>query len=83
MRTPLNTVVFYAKQIEEMVEKEDQDKSEIAKNFKLVFCQTTLMETFIDDMLDFGYIKAGVFTLNKSYFDPKKELALVCDIFKP
>ena len=43
----------------------------------------TLLQTFVDDLLDLRQIKDGVFSMIREVFDPNETLSLVYDIFEP
>lgn len=43
----------------------------------------SLMETFVNDMLDLTQMKNGVFSLANDVFDPYEVLEMVCAIFAP
>ena len=51
------------------------------KFFNLILRQMTLMQTFVDDLLDIRQIKEGAFKLVNEMFDPNETLSLVYDIF--
>ena len=63
------------------VENDPVLKAQAEKSFNLITKQIRLMQTFVDDLLDFRQIKEGVLKLVNAAFDPNKTLKLVFEMF--
>ena len=93
MRTPLGTVIFFLKQILEIMDKETLPQSfhnKVARYFSFMESQLELTLTFVEDMLDINQMREGVFHLQKNgliwekkKFDPNELLKLIHAIFRP
>ena len=85
MRTPLASILFFVIALQKMMSqffKNDKALLKKAeKSFNLITRQIRLMQTFVDDLLDFRQIKEGVFKLVYMAFDPNKTLKQVYDMF--
>jgi len=70
MKTPLASALFFVNHIQSLLaDSPSQQLLEIAKYLNLIVIQLTLMQSFVDDMLDLRMIKDGVFTLVEEAFD--------------
>ena len=49
----------------------------------LMFGQLIFLQSFIEDLLDLGQLKNGVFTLSFEGFDPAETFELICNTFGP
>ena len=86
MRTPLGTVIYFLKQILEIMDKENLPQSfhaKVARYFNFMESQLELTLTFVEDMLDIKQMRQGVFHLQKKRFDPNELLKLIHAIFRP
>jgi len=82
MRTPLGSSVFFVKQIIALLSDLDVDPR-VMKFLKLVMCQLTFMQSFVEDLLDLRQVKDGVFKLVSAAFDPNYVFQLIHSIFLP
>ena len=85
IKTPLGSVLFFVKWIEQAVLYEDQelDKAKVARYFKIIFSSIMLVQTFVDDLLDLGQLKHDAFRFVESVFDPNEILQMIIEIFEP
>lgn len=89
LRAPLASVLFFIKQVQAFLASLQlsvtlQVELKKQKNcLAITTRQIILMQTFVDDLLDFRQIKDGVFTLAKKAFCPAESFQLVCDVFRP
>ena len=58
------------------------DKKRAKKYFTLIISQISLMQSFVEDLLDVRQIKEGVYELEKKAFDPNEILTLIGEIFR-
>ena len=45
--------------------------------------QLTLMQSFVEDLLNLRLLKEGTFTLANEPFNPKEVFDMICSIFTP
>ena len=50
---------------------------------KLMMSQLTLLQSFVEDLLDLRQLKDGVFTLTNALFDPNETFQVLLETFSP
>ena len=83
MRTPLASILYFIKLIMQYYPGGVQLDENAFKYFKLIIAQVTLMQTFVDDLLDLRQLKDGVFSLTLIVFNASLVIEQVCSIFTP
>ena len=73
MRTPIQSIIIFAKQILEIVLRLERNKDTkiLIKYCKIIISQLQFVSTFTEDLLNINMIHEGVFKLEKSVFDPQ------------
>lgn len=69
MRTPLASILYFIKLVMTQFPGGVQSNPLTLKYFKLIIAQLTLMQTFVDDLLDMRQLKDGVFSLESLLFN--------------
>ena len=49
----------------------------------MIMSQLTLLQSFVEDLLDLRQLQEGVFQLSHQVFDPNQIIRLVLETFKP
>ena len=80
MRTPLATAIFFLSQLIMILQN---PSSQVSRYMSLMMSQLTLVQSFVEDLLDMRQFKDGVLTLVKDSFNPNEVLDLVQSIFEP
>ena len=85
MRTPLSTALFFLKKIRVLLLTllQTDEVKQIIKFLSMIESQLNLVQTFVDDLLDWGQIKDGVFRMTKESFNPADSLNIILETFKP
>ena len=85
MRTPLQSMMYLIEQITAILINHPYtpDKERALKYSKLIQTQLSLMETFVDDLLDLTQMKAGVFNLVPAPFDQEEVFNFILSMFEP
>ena len=69
MRTPLASILYFIKLVMTLFPGGVTSNPSVLKYFKLIIAQLTLMQTFVDDLLDMRQLKDGVFSLEALIFN--------------
>ena len=91
MRTPLESILFFVRQIQAFIEKLLLNAAFAAhfiqleqtqKYLQMVTAQLMLMKTFVDDLLDIHQLKEGLFVLEKAIFNPNETFQFLCTMLQ-
>lgn len=66
-----------------MLNNDSAERTKAEKLLNLITKQITLMQTYVDDLLDSKQLKEGVFNLVYAAFDPNETFDLIKDMFFP
>ena len=88
MRVPLQSMIYLVQQILIIIAKGKTllttDDFTVMNRFgKIITSQLSLMEAFVEDMLNLSKMRKGCFALVKDAFDPLEALNFVKQIFLP
>ena len=85
MRAPLASILFFIAQIRTIIAAHAHidEITKALRYLQISEAQIMLMQTFVNDLLDFRMLKESVFSLLKEPFDPANTLDLICEIFRP
>ena len=86
MRTPLFSIIFFLKQIIDILSMTPVPANRVPQATKycnLMMSQLTFLQGFIEDLLDLKQMRDGVFSLGPEPFDPNQVFENICNLLGP
>ena len=84
MRTPLLSIIFFLNQVITMLNNFDRGKiSKALQLCDIMNSQLEFLQGFVEDLLDLGQIKTGLFTLVRQPFELVSIIKVITQIFRP
>lgn len=86
LRTPMQSIGVIAKMILDQIKGKKLSAGalkEIRKQLSIILSQTSLMESFVEDLLNLKLIKEGILNIQVAEFRIYDAFDFIIDVFKP
>ncbi len=84
LRTPLNAIIGYSEMLhDELNDSSEVDREQFQRDLDKIVLSGRQLLTLINDILDLSKIETGKMSLYCELFNPKAEIAQVCDTLAP